>query len=121
MSKRECNYDVAIYLRGDMLDPDLVSAELGITPSRSQRKGGPKSGNREFLAKIGIWVLEAKTQSDNLVVLIEELVSKLNVRGSSLLSVSGVDEVYLDVLRCQLQFLLNPHNVMNSWSLVVAV
>jgi hypothetical protein len=97
MSKRERKYDVAIYLRGDTLDPALVSAELGIAPSRSQRKGGPKSSNNEFLAKIGIWVLEAKTQSDNLAVLIEELGSKLNGRGPSLRSISGVDEVYLDV------------------------
>jgi Domain of unknown function (DUF4279) len=97
MSSQECKFDVTMYVRGDALDPNIVTAALGVAPSTSQRKGGNKA-DREFVAKIGVWALEAEKQSNNLDDLVQELSSKISAAGSALTAIQGVDEAYLDVL-----------------------
>jgi len=97
MSNRQCKYDVTLYLRGDALDPDVVSGAVGVAPTTSQRKGGNKP-NRKYAAKIGLWALEAQTQSSDLAVLVQELSSKIGAAGPTLAKIQGVDEAYLDVL-----------------------
>ena len=92
-------FDVAIYLRGDDLDPDHVSTVLGIAPSKSQSKGQKKvtSTNQVVVAKIGLWALVAETKSSDLPVLIQELALKIGDHGPVLTGIDGVEEAYVDV------------------------
>ncbi|OGI58313.1 MAG: hypothetical protein A2V58_01190 [Candidatus Muproteobacteria bacterium RBG_19FT_COMBO_61_10] len=99
MTEPDYLFNVAIYLRGDDLDPAHVSAVLGMAPSKSQFKGQRKvtPTNHAVVAKIGLWALAAETKSSDLPVLIEELALKIGDRGPVLTGIDGVEEVYLDV------------------------
>lgn len=99
MMESDYLFDVAIYLRGDNLDPTHVSTVLGIVPSKSQYKGEKKvtPTNQEFVVKIGLWALVAETKSSDLPVLIQELSSKIGDRGPVLTGITGVEEAYVDV------------------------
>lgn len=92
---------VAIYLRGDTLDPDLVSRRLGVLPSRSQRKGEKRllPDNREVATKTGMWTLSLEKDSNaiDLSEAVEQLINEIGAQHSTLTSIPGVEEAYLDV------------------------
>jgi hypothetical protein len=90
---------VALYLRGEDLDPDAVTKTLGISPSRFQRKGEKKvtSTNHEYVAKIGMWGLIADSDSYLLGDHITQLASSIAVGGDVLSSLTGVQEAYVDI------------------------
>jgi hypothetical protein len=99
MMQPDYKFVVAIYLRGDDLDPTYVTSVLGVEPWRYQSKGEAKitSTNRKFVTKIGLWALVAKTESSDLSAHIEELSSKIGNNISALTKITGVEEAYLDV------------------------
>lgn len=72
---------VALRISGDDLDPDEITKLLGPSPKTSKRKGdktvSPKSG-REWVAKTGIWMLEAEDREpEDIDGQIEELLKQL--------------------------------------------
>ena len=99
MNPQNQKLEVALYLRGDNLDPAQASRLLGLEPTKSQRKREERltSTNRKVVAKVGLWALVAESKSDDLSVLIDELASKLGDRAALLPSVPGVQEAFLDV------------------------
>jgi hypothetical protein len=90
---------VALYLRGDNLDPEIVSKKLGIEPSDSQYKGEKKvtSTGHEYVTKNGLWALIAESDSINLNDLIGQVTTKVKSDDVMLHSIEGVQEAYLDV------------------------
>ena len=92
-------YIVAIYLKGDALEPNYVSKILGLEPSESQYKGEKRvtSTNREYKAKIGVWSLSARSESSDLSVLIEEVTTKIGDKAPLISSIAGVQEAYMDI------------------------
>ena len=93
------NITVGLYLRGDDLDPALVSKVLGMSPSRSQRKGEKRvtSTNKEYTTRIGLWALFSETDSNVLSDHFAQLVLKLGTNGDTLRNIPGVEEAYFDV------------------------
>jgi hypothetical protein len=99
MTDKDYKIIVALYLRGDNLDPELISNTIGIIPTKSQYKGKKKvtSTNHECYAKIGVWALIADSVSYNVADHINWLVSQIGKCGNTLRSISGVDEAYVDI------------------------
>lgn len=91
--------EVSLYLRGDNLDPNIVSKELGITPTSSHVKGEKRitSTKREYVAKIGVWALTVDSESRALSDHISLLASKIKVDGTLMRSIEGVQEAYIDI------------------------
>jgi hypothetical protein len=91
--------DLSIFLRGDALDPELVSSELLLSPSSSQKKGEIRksSSGNQYITQIGVWELAATCNSESLSEHVEELTSKVTKTGSELLAIEGVEEAYADL------------------------
>lgn len=90
---------VTIYLRGQQLIPEHVSAVLGINPSDSQKKGELHitSTNHHVIRKIGLWSLAAQNESNDVTEQIEELMKKIGQSSVPLNKIEGVDEAYIDI------------------------
>ena len=99
MNEHKQELEVTIYLRGDDLDPAQASQLLKLEPSKSQRKSEERltSTNRKVIAKTGLWALAAKSKSEDLSVLIDELTSKIGSRAPTLFEIPGVQEMFLDI------------------------
>lgn len=99
MIEKDYKIIVALYLRGDNLDPEVISNTIGIIPTESQYKGQKNitSTNREFYSKIGMWALVADSVSYNVADHINWLVSQIGKCGNTLRSINGVDEAYVDI------------------------
>jgi hypothetical protein len=90
---------VALYLRGEALDPDAVTHAVGVQPTKKQRRGEKQvtSSGREFVPKVGLWALSVELESASLDAHLARLMEHLPQEGGALTSISGVDEAYVDV------------------------
>lgn len=97
MTNLSLTYEVALYLRGDKLDPRHVSAMLGVEPTEAQKKGESRvtSTNKHFYTKTGLWSLVDKRDSMDLGAFIEEISEKFGDK--SVAEIAGVDEAYVDI------------------------
>lgn len=99
MSVSRYLYKVAVYVKGDDLDPSELTAKLNIEPSQSHRKGDKwlTSTNREVVEKTGLWSLSVDAGSRELSDIIHELALMLKIGKASMMPISGADEAYLDI------------------------
>jgi len=88
---------VALYLRGDQLQPHSISKLLGIDPSDSQEKGQLSGKSNDFVAKIGIWSLKSQTDSPVITDHVDEVLQMLRRSSIPLDQIEGVEEAYLDI------------------------
>ena len=90
---------VALYVRGYELDPLHVTRLLGVTPTRSSRKGEKTVSvtNKEVFSRAGLWVLSSDADSDNVSDHIDTLLEKLKNNPKSISSISGVEEAFVDI------------------------
>lgn len=90
---------VALYIRGDDLDPNTVTSELNVAPSRLQRKGERKitSSNREYIVKTGMWGLIANSDTNLLCDHIASLTSGITLDADAIFRLPGVEEAFIDV------------------------
>ncbi len=88
---------VAIYLRGHELNPAHVSQVIGLQPTRFQRRGGLRAGSEKFVAKIGMWTLQAKSESRSVSNLVEDLLAKIGDPPVPLDQIEGVEDACLDI------------------------
>lgn len=97
MTKYESNYRVAIYLKGDNLDPEHLTQIIGLLPSESHRKGDRwiTASGSEFEKKTGLWSLLIKGDGVDISDAIVRLTSGANV--SSFTELPGVEEECLDI------------------------
>ena len=100
---------LGLYLRGNALDPCDITAILGISPDYQQVKGEsvPSSAGRAITRTIGVWSIKVDAASENIAEPLAEFFTRLNgliewgARNSStLLSLPGVDEGYVDMFVC---------------------
>jgi Domain of unknown function (DUF4279) len=89
---------VALYVRGDALDPELVTQLLGVEPTKMQKKGQEfvTPSGREFATKIGLWSLVIQSESTSLDEHLTMLLSALAGR-KGIDSIPGVEDAYVDV------------------------
>jgi hypothetical protein len=88
---------VAIYLRGEKLDPAYISDVIGVQPSRFQKKGEFKPGSNKFVAKIGMWSIKAKSKSRPVSTLIDTLFKKIGSPKIKLDQIKGVEDAHIDL------------------------
>ena len=99
MDKSPALVDVVLYLRGHSLDPSQVTLMLGTEGSKTRVKGEKwqTSTNTEVVAKIGLWTLDAKADSQSPSDQISWLRDKLSSATCPACSIPGVQEVELSV------------------------
>ena len=97
--ERKYHYEVAIYLRGETMDPAEVSKVLAVSPSRAQMSGDKTitSKGREVTATVGLWAVVAERETQDVDELVSEVTSKFGADVPTFLDIPGVDEAYLDV------------------------
>lgn len=93
MSEKNALVDSFLVLRGDQLDPEIVSSLLGVKGSKMRKKGEPwrTSNNHEITPKIGIWTLDANRGSMSLHDQMSSLKKQLESAKCSPLDIPGVD------------------------------
>jgi hypothetical protein len=91
--------DVALYLRGDSLDPVQVTSILGVAASKMRLKGEKwhTSTNKEVTAKTGIWKLTSCAVSTSLADKIYWLRQQFVSAKQLPLDIPGVQEVELSI------------------------
>ncbi|UTY59410.1 hypothetical protein [Massilia sp. erpn] len=99
MNSSDMKVDVAIYLRGEQLDPGYISSVLKLTPSKSKMRGEKSftSSGKEIIAQMGIWAVYAQKNTGLLSDMIEELTEKITVFRGKLNSLQGVENAYVDI------------------------
>lgn len=99
MDKSPALVDVVLYLRGHSLDPSQVTLMLGTEGSKTRVKGEKwqTSTNKEVVAKIGLWTLDAKADSQSLSDQISWLRDKLSSATCPPLSIPGVEQAEVSV------------------------
>ncbi len=89
--------DVSLYLRGDSLDPQVISAALGVPATLGQKLGDSLSSKSNARARNGAWVLKAQSNSIHLRDHLDEMFGLLKQFNRSLRTLEGVEYAFLDV------------------------
>ena len=71
--------EIAFYVKGDALEPEQVSSQLGLEPLRAHRKDQVKvtSSGEQYSTKTGLWMFSIKSDSGDIEPMLFELLSKL--------------------------------------------
>lgn len=94
----------SIYLKGDDLDPDVITRLLGVSATRAHRRGETRVGasGREVARSTGLSrVTSDFTAVDDVSSAIYRLVTHLLARGQRIADLPGVEEAYVDVFIAQ--------------------
>jgi hypothetical protein len=106
---REFLITAAIYLKGDGLDPEVISALLKASPSISQRLGDKHvtSTGRVFVRKTGLWALKSSSESklltdhvNQVLEMAETILSWVDSNRLPITDLPGVEEAYFDIFMC---------------------
>lgn len=95
------SYQLSLYIKGDELDPDELTALLRIEATKSHAKGKKwvTSGQKEVVEKTGLWALVLRGDGDEeLSTLVSRMKAELGRGRTSIDHLPGVQEAYLDVL-----------------------
>jgi len=101
MKRVDYPLQLSIYLKGDALDPEKLTAMLGVDATKSHAKGKRwiTTAQREVIEKTGLWALVLRGNDDEgLSGLVLRMRASLGNRSVSLDALPGVQEAYLDVL-----------------------
>lgn len=86
---------------GDDLDPEIITKNLGLTPSSSQKKGEERENSlgRKLVFKLGGWFLSSEgfIQSKDVRRHLDWLLQKLNPAKGSLLEIQKTTGLTMDV------------------------
>lgn len=92
---------LALYLKGDELNPENVNTFLGVTASRSHTKGQKSltKTNKEVIAQTGLWefITHDKVSSHSFCDHLDYLKSALGNRSTDLTNIKNVQEAFIDV------------------------
>lgn len=77
MNIQTIDASISLVLRGEHLDPDIITARFGVTPTRTQRKGEKQtfSSGSKYTTKIGLWAYDIKIYSNTISQNIDLLLS----------------------------------------------
>lgn len=91
--------DVALYLRGDAIDPVLITNSLGVDPSKAHTKGAKRriASGAELISKTGLWELTSEEQSTSVSKHLSWIQERIRYSDKSLLSLPGVTDAELNV------------------------
>jgi hypothetical protein len=91
-------WELALYLRGEQLDPTALTALLEVTPSTTRTRGQTRvlSSGQSVVTKIGVWHLKVRAGSPTECV--SALASRFGGRLPDLSRLPGVEDAFLDML-----------------------
>jgi hypothetical protein len=91
-------FELDLILRGEHLDPDAVSALLGVTPTRTRSRGERtvSPSGRTYETTVSVWRLKAEGATPTACV--AALLSRFGGTFPDLASVPGVRDAFLDLL-----------------------
>jgi hypothetical protein len=88
---------VALYLKGDKLQPDVITSLLGIEPTKARGSGQLRSKSGYDGKRVGgLWEFSVDFQSEGAVPVLEKLLETLVRSGVDLSRLPGVDEAFID-------------------------
>jgi hypothetical protein len=90
---------VSLYIKGDNLDPNLVTQKLQLLPTRTKKKGNiyvNLTGNKRT-DKNGSWCLEIEQKSLRVEEHIQDLLNKLK-HIDTIPDFKDMEDIYLDIL-----------------------
>jgi len=95
-----CECDLTLFLKGDALQPTLVTAALGSTPTRSHMRGltWVTSAGTVVTEKTGLWLIALSGDLSELSALVLQLQSIAEAAGLPVLELPGVDVAFIDLL-----------------------
>ncbi|MCF5930274.1 DUF4279 domain-containing protein, partial [Xanthomonas perforans] len=99
MNGNEFSIEVALYLKGDELEPSVVTEVLGVEPTKSHSKGKIwlTSSGKKVVEKIGLWKFSLRGAAEEYSEIIAS-VCEVAVRGIVPCStIPGVTEAFLDI------------------------
>jgi hypothetical protein len=112
---------VSVLLKGDQLDPDLVSKELGIPADTSRRKGevrcGKQPGAKPYTAKTGVWRTKSRDHGNGdrtwneVHRIVGEVLLEFQKRQEPLSQIPGVEQAFLDIFICETE-----KDISDSWT-----
>jgi hypothetical protein len=99
MTSKKPIVDVTLYLKGATLDPEVVSASLGVNGNVMRKKGETYRIGKSSKAssKIGLWTLESNSVDDSLSGKIAWLKNAIANKRVNPLEIPGVIHVDLDI------------------------
>jgi hypothetical protein len=91
---------VSLHIKGDALDPDLISGILAVQPTRAHRMGHAwtTSGGSGVVEKTGLWRLTVQGDDAEVSALIAVIDRIVMSGGTALASLPGVESAFVDVL-----------------------
>lgn len=125
---------VSILLKGDLLDPKVVSQTLGISADKWQKKGDIRPGSKTYIARTGAWwsrldnkAREIQDISKEVPQLLDEL--RFQQRQEPLTEIAGVEKACVDILVLgdmeeelgMCEFLLNKGQILRASQLGLGV
>jgi len=88
-----------IYLRGEDLDPDVITATLGIEPTSATKRGDVRhtSSGRQIVARLGLWKYIVYADAAKFEPTFEEVLSIFSAVKIDLKSLPGVTDAVFDI------------------------
>lgn len=92
------NFIISLYLKGDGLDPDLLTVLLGVDPTQAHRKGSKwtTSSGKQVVEKTGLWAFTANVD-ENFSEEFFALIFRLTAKAGALNDLPGVEYAYFDI------------------------
>jgi hypothetical protein len=99
MKATEFAISCAVRLRGDDLDPAVITARLGITPSLALKKGGTRqtAKGRVIPIRTGVWDYSVSVDGTDFEPAIEQALAPFEGIAFALTSLPGVADAILDI------------------------
>lgn len=91
---------VSLYVKGDTIDPEVISEMLGIQPTKAHRKGHVwrTSHGSEIVEKTGLWRLTLQSEGTGVSTLIAEIDRLVQTAGVTVSELPGAEVAFVDVL-----------------------
>ncbi|NIJ78375.1 hypothetical protein FHT08_003509 [Xanthomonas campestris] len=99
MIKNEYSIEVALYLKGDELEPSVVTEMLGVEPTKSHAKGKSwlTSSGKEVVEKTGLWKLSLQGAGEECSEIIQRICGVVAKNSISCFEIPGVSYAFLDI------------------------
>lgn len=93
--------DVRVYLivGSDLLEPDVITALIGIKPTRTHKKGEPRTSKSTLLYQTNLWIFEPQQDvPDELERKLSFLLAQLKNVATNISSLSEQCDIYINVI-----------------------
>lgn len=95
----EANVRVYLIVDSDLLEPDVITALIGIKPTRTRKKGEPRTLKTTLLCRTNQWIFEPQQDvPDELERKLSFLLAQLENVSTNISSLSEQCDIYLNII-----------------------